>query len=193
MLPRRFLVFFPIALAALALTGQALAAGGRYVVDGGTAQERIQVRSALAASSFHWSIVREQIRIHVRRGAVTRSVPGEIWVDAALLDAGRYSWAYVQHEYGHQVDFFALDDPDRARLNRTLRGNEWWWGTAGLAHADHGCERFASTLAWSYWPSKDNALRPLQPGDESAAMRPVRFRAVLTELLGGPQPVDFRR
>ncbi len=190
---RRFLLSLTVALAALAFTGQALAAGGRYAVDGGTTFERGQVRSALAASSFPWSVVRTRVRIHVRQGAVTRSVPGEIWVDSKLLDAGPYSWAYVQHEYAHQVDFYSLHDSDRARLNRTLGGSQWWWGAPSLAHAAHGCERFASTLAWAYWPSKRNALRPQRPGDESAAMEPGPFRALLTTLLSGRREADFRR
>jgi hypothetical protein len=191
MLIRRLLLSLPIALAALALAGPALAVGGNYAVDGATTRERAQVRSALAVSAFDWGVVRARVRIHVRRGTVTRSAPGEIWVDADLLDAGRYSWAFVQHEYGHQVDFFTFDDSARARLNESLRGKEWWWGTPGLAHADHGCERFASTLAWAYWPSKNNALRPLGPRDESGAMQPARFRALLTKLLGGPRQAQF--
>ena len=193
MLSRRLVLSLTVALAALALTGQALADGGRYAVDGGTRFERAEVRSALAASSFNWSVVGARVRIHVRSGAVTRSVPGEIWVDAKLLDSGLYSWGYVQHEYAHQVDFFSLHDSDRTRLKRTLGGSEWWWGTSRLAHADHGCERFASTLAWAYWPSKHNALRPQGPGSESAAMQARPFRALLTTLLGGRRETNFRR
>ena len=93
----------------------------------------------------------------------------------------------------HQVDFYSLHDSDRARLNRTLGGSQWWWGAPSLAHAAHGCERFASTLAWAYWPSKRNALRPQRPADESAAMEPRPFRALLTTLLGGRREADFRR
>jgi len=193
MLSRRFLLSLTVALAALAFTGQALAAGGRYAVDGGTTFERAQVRSALAASSFPWSVVHVRVRIHVRPGAVTRSVPGEIWVDAKLLDAGPYSWAYVQHEYAPPGRFLLAP-----RLgSRAAEQNAWWQpvvvGAPSLAHAAHGCERFASTLAWAYWPSKRNALRPQRPADESAAMEPRPFRALLTTLLGGRREADFRR
>ena len=122
MLSRRFLLSLTVALAALAFTGQALAAGGRYAVDGGTTFERAQVRSALAASSFPWSVVHVRVRIHVRPGAVTRSVPGEIWVDAKLLDAGPYSWAYVQHEYAPPGRFLLAP-----RLgSRAAEQNAWW-------------------------------------------------------------------
>jgi hypothetical protein len=178
-------------LVALACSGQAFAAGGRYVVDGGTARERIQVRAALEASAFDWGVVRTTVRIHVRRGAITRSAPGRIWIDAALLDTGRYSWGYVQHEYAHQVDFFVLDGARRALLKRRLGGRAWWWDT-GHAHGDYACERFASTLAWSYWSSKDNALRPKTSRDEAAAMAPGRFRVLMRRLLGAPR-AELRR
>lgn len=183
-LVRFFLIAFA-ALASLAVCGQALASGGSYALDGGTSRERAQVRAALDVSAFDWDLVPATIRIHVRRGVESRAAPGEIWLDANLLDSGRYSWGFVQHEYAHQVDFYDLDDADRELLNRPLGDKEWWLTTPGIAHADLGCERFASTLAWAFWPSNDNALRPFGPNDESAGMQPTRFRALLSELLGG--------
>jgi hypothetical protein len=186
----------PVTLAALLALGtaaDALASGGNYAVDGGTPRERGQVRAALDASAFDWNLVPKTIQIHVRRGTQTRSAPGEIWVDAGLLDAGRYSWGFVQHEYAHQVDFFDFSDTTRLRLDQLLHGKSWW-GRPGMAHSDRGCERFASTLAWAYWPSKDNALKPSGPvGSEAGAMRPSRFRSLLQQLLGGPRTADARR
>jgi hypothetical protein len=172
-------------LTALASPRPALAFGGSYVVDGGTPPERAQVRAALDVSAFDWGAVPATVRIHVRRNVQSRSAPGEIWLDANLLDAGRYSWGFVQHEYAHQVDFSLLDDSQRAVLLDRLGGRTWWWDQPGLAHAEHGCERFASALAWAYWPSKDNALRPTSRRDESAAMQPAAFRRLLGQLLGG--------
>jgi hypothetical protein len=191
--PPRRLWFFPALLAgcALALPGQALAIGGSYVADGGTLRERAQVRAALDASAFDWNAVRTTVRIHVRAGTQTRSVPGQIWVDSHLLDAGRYSWGFVQHEYAHQIDFRNLDDSQRAFLLDRLGGKTWWWGTPGLMHADHGCERFASLLAWAYWPSRDNALRPTGRKDEAGGMAPVAFRRLLQRLMG--RQADFHR
>lgn len=55
-----------------------------------------------------------------------------------------------------------------------------------LEHARLGCERFASTLVWSYWQSQDNAYRPISAADESAAMAPAAFRSLLGRLLGVP-------
>jgi hypothetical protein len=178
-------------LLALALPGHALAVGGKYVVDGASSRERAQVRSALQVSAFDWNAVRETVRIHVRTGAQSRSTPGQIWLDARLLDRGRYSWGFVQHEYAHQVDFSDLTAAERSVLLARLGGTEWWWGDAGLAHRDHGCERFASTLAWAYWPSKDNALRPRTSRDESGALGPAPFRQLLQRMMG--RQADFHR
>jgi hypothetical protein len=80
------------ALVALALPAWASANGGRYVLVGGTRAERQTVDSALAASSFDWNLVRRQITIEIVRGIDSQSVPGWIWLDADLLDAGAFSW-----------------------------------------------------------------------------------------------------
>jgi hypothetical protein len=173
-------------LAALVFCGAAHAAGGNYVFDGGTAGQQAQVRAALAASAFDWSIVPVRITIHIARGVRSEATPGDIWIDSDLVNAKRFAWGTIQHEYAHQVDFFAIDPLDRALLERALGGQDWCYDVLGLAHGDYGCERFASTLAWSYWPSAQNALRPASPGDESAAMAPGRFRALLKDLIGAP-------
>jgi hypothetical protein len=173
-----------IAVAALAFTGQAQATGGDYVFDGGTAKQRTQVRAALNASSFNWSLVPEQIEIHIAPIGQSYSTRGEIWLDAKLLNAGRFSWAIVQDEYAHQVDFFLFDEATRATLNRMLGGKDWCYGIAGLLHSEYGCERFASTLVWSYWPSRDNAYRPASKRSESAAMAPTRFKALMKQIVG---------
>ena len=174
-----------VALAALAFTGVAQASGGNYVVDGGTAAEQGQVRSALNASSFNWSLVPTQVAIHIGRGIYTSySTPGQIWLDANLLDAGTFSWGVVQMEYAHQVHFSLLNDQMRADLTTALGAKAWCWEVPGLTHADNGCERFSATLAWAYWPSKSNSMQPQSPSDESAAMAPAKFRALLAQLLG---------
>jgi hypothetical protein len=177
------------AAAALALTGGAQAAGGRYVFDGGSAAQQAQVKKALDASSFNWSIVPATITVHISRGHTSEAVKGEIWLDADLLNAGTFAWGVVQHEYAHQVDFFLLDDAKHAQL--AALGGKAWWSTDGLAaapngtlsHAELTSERFASTLAWAYWPSQQNAMRPTSRTDESAAMAPAAFRALLGQVL----------
>lgn len=179
-------------IAAMALAGFAApagAAGGSYVFDGGTAAQQATVRSALRASLFPWSIVPRTITIHIVDGGDSYAMPGEVWLDGDLLRAGRFSWGVVQHEYAHQVDFFLLDRAMRAWLLGELNGKAWCTEVPGLAHGDYGCERFASTLAWAYWPSSENAMAPSVAGDESGAVAPARFRALLAELLGVPQPV----
>jgi hypothetical protein len=177
-------------LAVLAFAAPAHAGGGNYVFDGGSAKQRAEVRSALEASAFDWNLVPAQITVHIRRGVDSHAFPGHIWLDADLLSAGRFSWAVVQDEYAHQVDFFLFDEAKRAQLTQALGAADWCYGLPGLAHSQYGCERFASTLVWSYWPSSDNTYRPRSANDESAAMAPARFRALLGELLAAPQIVS---
>ena len=177
----------PAAVAALvfAHAGTAQAAGGNYRFDGGSAVERTQVREALQASSFDWSLVKAQVTIHIQRGTVSHAVPGEIWLDADLLDSGRFSWATVQDEYSHQVDFFLFTPEIRAQLQAALGAKAWCYENGSIqAHGDQGCERFTSLLPWAYWQSPDNAYKPTAKTDESAAMAPTRFKALLSRLIG---------
>ena len=160
------------------------AAGGNYTVVGGTKQNAVQIRSALDASRFDWSLVPAKIVIHVEPGSESSSTPGHIWLSPELLASGSFSWGVVQHEYAHQVDFFLLDDRQRNVLTRRLGATDWCYGTLGLVHAQYGCERFASTLAWAYWPDRRNCQRPTSAKDESAAMAPARFRSLVARMLG---------
>lgn len=178
--------------AALALpVPDGLAAGGRYVFSGGTKAQREQVRLALEASAFDWDLVPAEVQIRIVRGGVPHSRPGVIWLDGRLLASGQFAWAIVQHEYAHQIDYFLLGESDRATLNDALGGQAWCrTDEPGLSHAAYGCERFASTVAWAYWPDAGNAYRPNLPGDEAAAMDPVGFRALLESLLA---PVAMKR
>jgi hypothetical protein len=169
----------------------ASAGGGHYVFDGGTPAERAQVHAALEASTFDWSIVPGQITIHVQHGVASQAAPGQIWLDASLLDAGRYSWAVVQHEYAHQVDYLVLTDADRAALQTLLGGTSWCSGGEGFAHDDNTCERFATSVAWAYWPAPQNAFDPGQTTDE-AWLRPAPLRTLLGSLLGVRDPYDER-
>jgi hypothetical protein len=184
-LRHRLLAIVVALVALLPAAGQASASGGRYTFAGGTPAQRAEVRAALNASTFNWSRVRARITIHIAYGVHPHAVPGEIWLDPNLLATGRFSWAIVQHEYGHQVDFFLLDAGTRALMNAALGGLDWCYGVASFDHSDYGCERFASTLSWAFWPSAQNALRPESATDEAAAMAPAPFRSLLASLLPG--------
>lgn len=164
----------------------ALAAGGSYTFVGGTVKEQATVRSALDASSFDWGLIPSTITFTIEPVGTSYSTYGHVFIDPKLLDAGRFSWGVVQHEMGHQVDFFLLDDTKRQLLEQRLGGQDWCYSIPGLAHAAYGCERFASELAWAYWPSADNAMRPAVSSDEGAAMPVAAFRTLLAELLGVP-------
>jgi hypothetical protein len=183
----RRIVLTLLSLLALTAPAPAVAGGGRYVVDGGSAAERSQVRAALRASSFDWGLIPATIQVHVARGVDSYAVPGAVYLDANVLDAGRFSWGIVQHEFAHQVDFFLLDDAKRAELAARLGTQDWCYGVPDLEHAEYGCERFASELAWAYWQSPDNTLRPESTADEAGAIPPAPFRALLAQLIGAPQ------
>ena len=185
------------AACALTFAGAALAAGGNYVFDGGTPAEQQQVRDALAASSFNWSLVARPVTIHIGSFATEAAAPGEIFLDARLLDSGPFAWGVVQHEYAHEVDFTLLGDAARARLADALGAGTWCYADGPvLGHDQYGCERFASTLAWAYWQSPSNCMKPAALGAESGALAPAAFRALLQSLLGpgaGPGAAGARR
>ncbi len=182
---RTFLILLS-AICFFAFAQSALAGGGNYSFAGGTAKEQATVHNALEASGFSWSLIPATVTIHIGPYGSSYSTYGEIFLDGSLLDSGRFSWGVVQHEMGHQVDFFLLDDAKRMQLQQLLGGVDWCYSTPGLKHADHGCERFASELAWAYWQSGDNAMRPSNASDEAGAVPTAQFRAVLTQLIGAP-------
>ena len=170
----------PVFIAALALSSSAYAHGGNYVFDGGTRAEQGQVKAALDASTFDFSVVRAAVTIHIGRGLSSSAAPGQVWLDADLLDAGRLSWGVVQHEYGHQVDFLLLNDAQRAELHTLLGGSAW---CSGAPHVQLDCERFADLISWAYWTSPDNIMRPASATDEGGQVSPAAFRAALAQIL----------
>jgi len=172
-----------ICIAALALAPSALAKGGSYVFAGGTRAEQAQVKAALDASSFDFSIVPGTVTVHIARGLASDATPGAVNLDANLLDAGRFSWGVVQHEFAHQVDFAVLTDAARAQIQAALGATAW---CSGAPHAALGCERFADLVSWAYWQSPNNSLRPSSATDEGGQLTPAAFRALLATLL--PQP-----
>jgi hypothetical protein len=183
---KRLLIQLSVAAATLAIAPAAFAAGGNYSFDGGSQAEQTQVTAALNASSFPWGVVPGPVVVHIQRDVASAAAPNQIWLDANLLDSGRFSWGVVQHEMGHQVDFFLFDDTKRAQLDTALGGQNWCYSVQGLAHSAYGCERFASELAWAYWPSADNSMKPGPGNTEAGAMPVVAFRALLAQMLGVP-------
>jgi hypothetical protein len=172
---RRLLIPVAVACATLTLVPAAIASGGDYVFAGGSAAQQKTVVSALEASNFPWSIVPGQVVVHIERGTDSRALPGHIWLDADLLDAGRFSWGVVQHEYAHEVDFLLLSETMRDQLHPSLGGVAWW---TGAGQEDRACERFADLVAWSFWESPDNVMKPQSP-----QLTPEAFRTTLAALL----------
>lgn len=183
--------FLPLVLGLFALLpATAFAGGGDYVFDGGTGHQQAQVRNALEASSFDWSLVPRRVTVHIGPYGTSRSTPGDVWLDARLLDAGSFAWATVMDEYAHQLDFFVLDAPRRAVLQQRLGADAWCYELPGLSHGRNGCERFASMVAWAYWPTRENAYGG---SAEASAMPAAEFRALLSDLIGAPRAVASAR
>jgi hypothetical protein len=187
---RRTTLTLLVAALAGVFAQSALAGGGRYVYEGGTSLERSQVHAALEVSSFNWSLIPATVDVHIGAYGDSYSTYGNVYLDAALLDAGRFAWGVVQHEFGHQVDFFLLDSAKRSILQPFLGGRDWCYENASLGHEDHACERFASELAWAYWPSPDNSMRPTAANAEGGHMPVVQFRTLLAQLTGAPSTVE---
>lgn len=180
----RISFFATVVLVALALVPAGFARSTSVSFDGGTRAERAQVSAALSASSFDWRALRDRITVHIAAGLDSEATPGNVWLDANLLSSGRFSWGVVQHEFAHQVDFLLLTDAQRAELGRLLRTPVWCNDNSpSLPHSDYGCERFASTLAWAFWQSSDNVMRPHSSSDEAGAVTPAVFRSTLTRML----------
>ena len=108
------------ALFALLLPANAKASGGSYTFSGGSEAARAEVRNALDASAFDWSLVPQTISIQIVDCGCAGSRPGVIVLDETLLESTPYgrahTWGIVQHEYAHQVWWFALDDEQRGVL-----------------------------------------------------------------------------
>lgn len=183
---KALLALLAAAVAAGACVSSAAGRGGNYGFDGGTPFERRQVVAALDASTFDWGSIPARVTIHIADDVETQAGRGEIWLNSGLLDGGRFTWGLIQHEFAHEVDFFLLDDAARETLTSALGATAWCYEVPGLAHDQYGCERFASNLAWAYWPSKDNCLRPLTKADEAGSVPPARFRNLLARLLLQP-------
>jgi len=164
---------------------------GNYTFDGGSAADQRTVSAALQASGFDWFLIPQQVVVHIRNYPASAS-PGNIWLSHQLLASGVFSWGVVDHEYAHEVDFALLTDDDRAVLNAVLGASAWCYGSIGplneegLKHGQYGCERFASVLAWAYWPYPHNSMKPMINGDESSAMDAARFRRLLRVLINAP-------
>jgi hypothetical protein len=184
---RRFILSLVVALPiTMALAGNALASGGNYIFNGGTPTQQQQVRDALNASTFNWSVVTQQITINIDPSIVQdESTPGQIYLNSDLLNSGEFAWGVVQTEYANQVDFMLLPQQDDAMFNTALGGTAWCYGDqAGLQLAQYGCERFAATLTWAYWQSPQNCIQPSEAGVDAAGMAPAAFRALLASVLG---------
>ena len=161
---------------------QATAAGrGGFSFDGGSPRERSTVRSALEASAFDWNVIAGHVTVHIKAGGCYAG-KGQIWLDPQMLAHGRDAWGVIQHEFAHQVDYFLLDDRTRLKLTGLLGAKVWSPGGRIYRHREYGAERFASTLAWAYWPSAHNSVYR-RAHAEATAMPVLKFRRLINTLI----------
>ncbi|MGH2994877.1 MAG: hypothetical protein ACRDON_06665 [Gaiellaceae bacterium] len=186
---RRLLLVLAMVVAALALPSTASATGGNYAFVGGSQEARTQVRAALEASSFDWDRVPVEVTIRITNCGCAGAKPGEIVLDEDMIVRSpfgpKYAWGIVQHEYAHQLDFFRFGPREHATLLRKLGGEAWCYEVKGLAHDDYGCERFATMIAWAYWPARANVQRP----HWSTSLTRADLRAFVDGLLSRPRSV----
>jgi hypothetical protein len=68
----------------------------------------------------------------------------------AALEASTFDWNVV---------------PETVAIH--IRRSSWCSGGEAIAHDDNTCERFATAVAWAYWPSAQNAFNPAQASGAS--------------------------
>jgi hypothetical protein len=187
---RRHLVLL-VALVALALPGAAGAADVALEFSGGSDAARAEVLAALDASAFDWSLIGRPVTVQIYACGCAGSRPGVVVVDETMLAAspyGRaYTWGIVQHEFAHQVWWYALDDGRRSQFQTLLGGADLCYEQPGLPHDAHACELFASTLGWAYWPVAGN------PMQAEKVMGARQFRRLLSRMLGVSPRLSFTR
>lgn len=185
----RLIAIAAVIVGSLSVVEAATPAGGNYTVVGGSPFERSQVVQALDTSTFNWSRVPGPVTINIGNVGNSHSSPGEIWLDAGLLDTGTFSWGVVQMEYAQQVQFSLLNDQQRTQFIPLLSARQWCYEDPSLPPGANACERFAATLAWAYWPSPQNSMEPSGADDWSASMEPGAFRALVASMIGDTTPV----
>jgi hypothetical protein len=179
------------AFVALAVPARAGAADVALEFSGGSDEARAEVIAALDASAFDWSLIGRPVTVQILGCGCAGSRPGVVVLDETMLASspyGRaYTWGIVQHEFAHQVWWYALDDARRSDLRALLGGADLCYEQPGLSHDAHACELFASTLAWAYWPAAGN------PMQAERAMGARQFRHLLGRMLGLSPRLAFRR
>jgi hypothetical protein len=117
-----------------------------------------------------------QITIQVSRCSCAGAREGLIVLDVIREDSlgEKYAWGIIQHEYAHQIDYFLFQRADRRAVRNTLGGKDWCYETAGVAHDDHGCERFADVFSWAFWPTQENVGGArVRAGDDGTGRPPL--------------------
>ena len=187
---RRHLVLLA-AFVALAVPARADAADVALDFSGGSEEARAEVVSALEGSAFDWSLIGRPVTVQILDCGCAGSRPGVVVLDETLLASspyGRaYTWGIVQHEFAHQVWWYALDDARRSELRTLLGGADLCYEQPGLPHDAHACELFASTLAWAYWAAAGN------PMQAEKVMGARQFRRLLGRMLGVTARFAIRR
>jgi hypothetical protein len=176
---------------ALAVPAKAGAADVALEFSGGSDEARAQVVGALEASAFDWSLIGRPVTVQISDCGCAGARPGVVVLDETMLASLPYGRAYtrgiVQHEFAHQVWWYALDDSRRSELQAVLGGADLCYEQPALPHDAHGCELFASTLGWAYWPAAASRLQ----GEKVMGAR--SFRRLMSRMFGIDPRFTVRR
>lgn len=129
------------------------------------------------ASQARVPIVRRRVTLWVHHGAChgyidACSSPGAIelepaWYDPADRDSRIDARSTLLHELGHQVDYFEMTDPARARFRRLIRDPRPWRSTGG--NSPH--EKFAEAYSLCAWLQPHVSLHDAMGGYGYATTR----------------------
>ena len=130
-------------------------------------RQQATVRAALEVSSFDWSVLPARSSSTSRRSAAPTPRPATS-TSTARCSTPAASRGASSSTSSHTRSTSSSSTTRSARRS-TQRSAAATGATAspGLAHSAYGCERFASELAWAYWPSADNSMSPAATHGES--------------------------
>ena len=133
------------------------------------------------ASSFDWSLIPGTITVHI--GGLRRLVLGlratSTWTPPSL-DSGRFAWGVVQHEFAPPGRLLPLRRRASGHsCSQCARRQGLVLSVPSLDALRLRLRALRLELAWAYWQSPDNVMKPQKTERRVAASCPcAQFRAL---------------
>lgn len=162
---------------------QSLPIPANFHFQGGTPQQQQSVLQAIKASTFNFALL-PNITINITQGMNADATPGTINLDAGSLNPvnGDFYWATILHEFGHQVDWYLVNDQQRQTFLQAFGRQEWGQISPSEAHDQMGQEDFASAFALAFGGASAYAHLP-----EANVIPPTQFKQMLLAMIPGAQ------